>query len=115
MNPIRQVDAMSTSRPKETVASAVPEPPAPPAEAPGKARGKKPKQERVTFYAPLAAVEYLDDLLYLASKRGSEMKIRDRTHIVRALVEAFRLSGHGLGSCCTEEELLEALTQRLSR
>jgi hypothetical protein len=75
----------------------------------------KTKQERVTFYAPAEAVEYLDDVLYLASKRGKEMKIRDRTQIVRALVEAFRRSGHGLGNCLTEDELVEALTARFSR
>jgi hypothetical protein len=85
------------------------------ADSPAEQKSPKVKQDRVTFYAPPETVEHLDDLLYLASKRGKEMKIRDRTHIVRALVEAFRRSGRGLGSCLTEEELIESLTRQLGR
>lgn len=86
-----------------------------PADPTAKAESPKVEQDRVTFYAPVDTVEHLDDLLYLASKQGKQMKIRDRTHIVRALVMALQQSGHGLGRCCTEEELREALTRKLSR
>ena len=74
--------------------------------------GELAKPSRFTFYASPETIGYLDELIFFGRKAG-QTRIRDRTQIVRALLEAFRQSGHGLGDCRTEDELLHALTKKL--